>query len=75
MKVRYYTKPGCPLCEKGLVVLSRFPELDVMMIDIEEDAACYARYATRIPVIARERDGRELGWPFDDAAVTALISS
>lgn len=56
-------------------MLSRFPELDVMMIDIEEDAACYARYATRIPVIARERDGRELGWPFDDAAVTALISS
>jgi len=41
--------------------------------DIAEDEAWTDRYGTRIPVLRRLADGRELGWPFDLAALHRFI--
>ncbi len=73
MKVRYYTKDGCPLCDEGLAILCTFNGLDIEHIDIEQDEEAFAEYAWRIPVIVRSDNGMELGWPFDDADVESLI--
>jgi hypothetical protein len=34
-----------------------------------------ARYGTRVPVLREESSGRELGWPFDVAAVRAFLAA
>jgi len=65
MKVRYYTKDGCPLCDKGLAILCGFDGLDIERVDIEADAALYGEYGARIPVVQRVDDRAELGWPFE----------
>ncbi len=43
-------------------------------IDIAEDDALIESYGTRIPVLRREDNGAELGWPFDAAAVQGFIA-
>jgi len=73
MKVRYYTKVGCPLCDEGLAILCTFSGLDIEHIDIEEDEQVYGNYAWKIPVIARTDNASELGWPFDSKDVEAFL--
>lgn len=64
MKVRYYTKDGCPLCDEGLAILCTFDGLEIEAIDIEDDPDLYPVFAQRIPVVGRTTDDAELGWPF-----------
>ena len=62
-----YTTAGCHLCEHAEAILS---EAGVLFtpVDIEEDVDLIERYGIRIPVVA-DAEGRELGWPFDGAAL------
>jgi glutaredoxin len=68
----FYTKSGCPLCEKARAMLERnglAPEVR----DILEDPALYARYRYRVPVLAE--DGRDLmEGVFDPEAVRRLAA-
>ena len=60
-----YQRDDCHLCDLALALLAqvRAPEFDSVFID--GDAGLEARYGERVPVLRDDRDGRELGWPFD----------
>lgn len=75
MKVNYYTKYSCPLCDEGLSIIRRFPEIEVVIVDIEEDVEKYESYLTRIPVISYDHGEKELGWPFDRDDIRGIVSS
>lgn len=60
MKVLFYTRPGCHLCDDARAVLvaerARTP-FELQEIDIETDAALVREYGLRIPVVVI--DGEE----------------
>ena len=62
-----YTTSGCHLCEEAKVILwpllTEFG-LRLREIDIADSDALIEQYSTRIPVVAFEKAGRELEWPF-----------
>jgi hypothetical protein len=68
-----YQRDDCHLCDLALAVLAgiRLPEPESVFID--GDAGLEARYGIRVPVLRDRRDGRELDWPFDAAAVRAWL--
>ncbi|HLL54740.1 MAG TPA: glutaredoxin family protein [Myxococcaceae bacterium] len=54
MKVRLYTKPACPLCDKAKAVLATVREripFDLEEVDIRSDPELFERYKFDIPVI------------------------
>ena len=73
MRLTLYQRDDCHLCDLAIDVLAqaRVPDFDSVFID--GDAELEARYGERVPVL-RAVSGRELGWPFDAAAVRALLS-
>jgi hypothetical protein len=73
MKVQYYTKDGCPLCDEGLAILYTFAGLEIEVIDIEEDPDIHSAFARRIPVVRRAMHTAELGWPFDRQDVERFL--
>jgi hypothetical protein len=73
--ITLFQRDDCHLCDLALAVLAeaRAPDFDSVFID--GDAALEAAYGTRIPVLRRADTGRELDWPFDSAAVAALLAA
>jgi hypothetical protein len=73
--ITLFQRDDCHLCDLALAVLAeaRAPDFDSVFID--GDAALEAVYGTRIPVLRRADTGRELDWPFDAAAVAALLAA
>jgi hypothetical protein len=73
MRLILFQRDHCLLCDQALAVLAaaRVPEFETRWID--DEAALEARYGTRVPVLRDDADGRELGWPFDAAAVRAFV--
>lgn len=67
-----YQRDDCHLCDLALSVLAQagIPGLDSVFID--DDPTLEARYGSRVPVLVDAR-GTELDWPFDVAAVRALL--
>lgn len=74
MKVNYYTKYGCCLCDEGLALLRRFADIDIRIIDVENDVDKYEPYLHRIPVISAENGKQELAWPFDEEDIRKLVA-
>ncbi|MET0331979.1 MAG: glutaredoxin family protein [Dyella sp.] len=68
-----YQRDYCQLCDAALAVLAqaRAPAFESVWID--DHAALEPRYGARVPVLRDGRDGRELDWPFDAAAVRRFI--
>ncbi|MEW9572225.1 glutaredoxin family protein [Rhodanobacter sp. Si-c] len=68
-----YQRDYCHLCDLALAVLAdaQVPEFDSVWVDDAPELE--ARYGTRVPVLRDARDGRELDWPFDAAAVRAFL--
>ena len=61
MKVNYYSRPGCHLCEEGLITLKLLQEdfqFEIDLINIEEDDALHEKYMLMIPVV--EKNGEVL---------------
>jgi len=58
-----YGTSGCHLCDEAQELLKALGNVTWHEIDIADDDTLLARYATRIPVLARP-DGSEIGWPF-----------
>ncbi|HEY8586453.1 MAG TPA: glutaredoxin family protein [Rhodanobacter sp.] len=69
-----YQRDYCHLCDLALAVLAeaRAPDFDSSWVD--DSVELERRYGTRVPVLRDERDGRELDWPFDAAAVRAFLA-
>jgi len=54
MRVLFYTKAGCPLCEEAEELLDEASErvpLEIEQVDIYRDAELFTRYRYRVPVI------------------------
>jgi len=68
-----YQRDYCHLCDLALAVLAeaRAPDFDSVWVD--DSDALERRYGTRVPVLRDAASGRELDWPFDAAAVRALL--
>jgi hypothetical protein len=68
-----YQRDHCQLCDLALAVLaeSRAPDFRSVWVDDAEELN--QRYGTRVPVLRDARDGRELDWPFDAAAVCEFL--
>ena len=71
MPLVLYQRDDCHLCDLALAVLAeaRAPEFHSVFID--GDDALEARYGARVPVL--RRDGDELDWPFDAAALSRFL--
>lgn len=70
-----YQRDYCHLCDLALAVMAeaRTPEFESCWIDDAPELE--ARYGTRVPVLHDGRNGRELDWPFDAAAVRAFLAA
>lgn len=68
-----YQRDYCHLCDMALAVMAeaRAPDFDSVWVDDHPELE--ARYGTRLPVLLDSRDGRELDWPFDAAAVQRFL--
>lgn len=70
MRVLFYTKAGCPLCEEAEELLDEARErvsFEVEKIDIYRDDALFQRYRYRVPVIRiGDDDVLELKFTLDD---------
>ena len=70
MRVQFYTKAGCPLCEEAEELLDEARDrvvFEVEKIDIYRDSALFARYRYRVPVIrVGNNDVLELKFTLDD---------
>lgn len=67
-----YGTSACHLCEIAEAMLKRqgaaFDKVDISASD-----GLFERYGVRIPVL-QHPDGRELGWPFTEAELSAFLA-
>ena len=69
-----YSTEGCHLCERAEALVRRRADRVVHVVEIADDEALLERYGSRIPVLRRADTGQELDWPFDEAAIRALLA-
>ena len=71
-----YSTVGCHLCEQALEVMRPLVAADYQIneVDISESDELMERYGIRIPVVARQDNGHELGWPFDHQLFSAFLN-
>jgi hypothetical protein len=69
-----YQRDYCHLCDLALAVLAEACAPDFDSVWVDDADALEQLYGTRLPVLRDERDGRELDWPFDAAAVRTFLS-
>lgn len=68
LNIAFYTGPQCSLCDDAEALLAQLTHrasLNVQKYNIRDDSRLYHLYAVRIPVLKREDNEQELGWPFD----------
>ena len=61
MELKFYSRPGCSLCDEGLLILKLLQDdfsFDIDIINIEEDETLHEKYMLMIPVV--EKDGEIL---------------
>jgi hypothetical protein len=70
-----YGTLGCHLCEQAAAIVAPLLASDCLLedVDISGSEDLMARYAIRIPVLVRQADGAELGWPFDQQQLLAFL--
>lgn len=73
MKVELYGTAFCHLCDEAGALL-RATEVSIEYIDIAEHEAALARYGKLIPVVRRQDNGAELGWPFDAQVLAGFLA-
>ena len=65
MKLKFYTRPDCSLCDKAAALLAeagmgkRFEK-----VNIESDLKLLELYGDKIPVLHNPASGEKLSWPF-----------
>ncbi len=73
MPLILYQRDDCHLCDLALDVLANARAPDFVSVFIDGDAALESRYGERVPVLREDASQREIGWPFDVAAVRAFL--
>lgn len=68
-----YQRDDCKLCDQAVALLARARAPEFESVWIDGDGALEARYGIRVPVLRDGASGRELGWPFDLAALQAFL--
>ncbi|KZC43352.1 MULTISPECIES: glutaredoxin family protein [Rhodanobacter] len=68
-----YQRDYCHLCDLALAVMAEAQAPDFDSVWVDDARELEQRYGTRVPVLRDVRDGRELDWPFDTAAVAAFL--
>lgn len=68
-----YQRDDCKLCDEAVALLARVRVPDFESAWIDGDVELEARYGERVPVLHDVDSGRELGWPFDTAALQAFL--
>jgi len=64
MKLNYYSRPGCSLCEEGLVTLKLLQsdfQFEMNIINIEENDDLHAKYMLMIPVVEKDDEVLQYG--------------
>jgi len=72
-----YHTAGCHLCELAHALLEQVlnPEFfSWKLVDIADSEELVERYGVRIPVLVRDCNGAELGWPFGVEALIDFLS-
>ncbi len=69
-----YSRAECHLCDLAAGML-RAAGLDWRTVDIDDDPALADRYGVHVPVVSRPVDGRELFFPFDEAALLKFAAA
>lgn len=57
MKINFYSRPNCLLCEEGLLTLKLVQEdmdFDIEVINIEENEQLHEKYMLMIPVVEKD---------------------
>ena len=79
MQLNLYTTQGCHLCEKALGLLEQARaagyDLHIREIEIADSATLMEKYGIRIPVVTRDDEARELGWPFGYEELLLFITT
>lgn len=75
MPLILYQRDDCHLCDLALDVLARAGVPDFESVWIDGDDELEGRYGLRVPVLRETDSGRELDWPFQADAVSALLSA
>ena len=73
-----YTTSHCHLCEQAEAMLTSLQKLYNISwepVEISENEHLIQRYGTRIPVIKRLDNQRELDWPFTENNIISLIKA
>jgi len=68
-----FQRDDCPLCDAALDVLAQAHAPEFESVWIDGDPSLEARYGDRVPVLLDNEHDRELGWPFDAAAVREFL--
>lgn len=74
MHLTLYQRDDCHLCDQAVALLARAHAPDFESVWIDDEPALEATYGERVPVLRDTDSGRELGWPFDAAALTAFLA-
>lgn len=64
MKVLYYSRPHCELCEEGLITLKLVQEdvvFEFEVINIEENDSLHEQYMLMIPVVEKNGEVIQYG--------------
>jgi hypothetical protein len=76
MKLFFYTGPQCSLCELAdskLANTSRYQTLSIEKVNVRDSNELYHLYGARIPVLKRDDNGNEIGWPFSTADLEEFL--
>lgn len=71
-----YSTSHCHLCEQAeslLHTMANLSEMEWQSIEITEDALLLTQYETRIPVLKRIDNFKEIAWPFSQNDIHELI--
>ncbi|HET7268736.1 MAG TPA: glutaredoxin family protein [Oleiagrimonas sp.] len=74
VRLTLFQRDDCHLCDLALEVMATARAPDFRSLWVDDDPVLEARYGTRVPVLRDEDSGHELDWPFDSAAVEALVA-
>lgn len=59
MKINFYSRPNCLLCEEGLITLKLVQEdmdFELEVINIEENEQLHEKYMLMIPVVEKDNE-------------------
>jgi len=76
VKIYFYTGPHCSLCDLADLEIGRTSmssSLTIEKVNIRQSTELYHLYGARIPVLKRDDNNKEIGWPFTTADLEEFL--